>query len=180
MIPAKTNDPSDLRELAMRHQRDREAVAAIHEAGHAVGAFLLGVPIDRIVLDAANAGEGVVRSPLSLGQIRNLGLAWEYAVVSMLGRAAERIVFGRADRDFLEGDASNIWGLYATFFGTEMKGHAFRKELRDRTAEVARRPGFREAIDALAIVLMAEKIVDGARAAEIIQNVMDAYQGHRR
>jgi hypothetical protein len=159
----------------MPHQRDREAVTAIHEAGHAVGAFLLGVPIGQIAIDAANAGEGVVRSPLTIGKIRISGLAWQYAVVSMLGREAERIVFGRADRDFLDGDAANIWGLYGTFFASEMKGHVFRKGLRDRKAEVARRPGFREAIEALAIVLVAEKIVDGARAGEIIQNVMDAY-----
>jgi hypothetical protein len=159
----------------MRHQRDREAVTAIHEAGHAVGAFLLGVPIGQIALDAANTGEGVVRSPLTIGQIRISGLAWQYAVVSMLGREAERIVFGRADRDFLDGDAANIWGLYGTFFASEMKGHVFRKELRDRTAELLRRPGFREAIEALARVLLAERIVDGKRATEVIQIVMDAY-----
>jgi hypothetical protein len=33
-----------------------------------------------------------------------------------------------------------------------MTGQAFRKELRDRTAELVRRPGFREAIETLASV----------------------------
>lgn len=159
----------------MLNQQNQEAVAAIHEAGHAVGAFFLGVPIGVIVLDAAETGEGVVRSPLTIEQIQSLGLPWEYAIVSMLGREAERIASGRADRDFLGDDASNIWGLYETFFKSEMKGQVFRKELRDRTAEVVRRPGFREAIEALASVLMAERIVNGKRAAEVIQIVMDAY-----
>jgi hypothetical protein len=33
---------------------------------YAVGAFFLGVPIGVIVLDASKAGEGVVRSPLTI------------------------------------------------------------------------------------------------------------------
>jgi hypothetical protein len=173
--PSRNIPALDLRELAMFNHQNQETVAAIHEAGHAVGAFLLGIPIGVIVLDAAKAGEGVVRSPLTIEQIRRSGLPWEYAIVSMLGREAERIAFGRADRDFLGDDASNILGLYATFFQSEMTGQAFRKELRDRTAELLRRPGFREAIEALARVLLAERIVDGKRAAEVIQLVMDAY-----
>jgi hypothetical protein len=159
----------------MLHQQNQEAVAAIHEAGHAVGAFLLDVPIGVIVLDAAKHGEGVVRSPLTIEQIRRSGLPWEYAIVSMLGREAERIVFGRADRDFLEEDAENIQRLYWTFFASQMKCHTYRKELRERTTEVVRRQGFREAIEALATVLMSEKIIDDKRAVEVIQIVIRAY-----
>ena len=160
---------------AMPHELSKVTVAAYHEAGHAVGAFLLGVPVDEIALDSTRSGEGSVHSPLPIKQIRDSNLRWQYAVLSMLGREAERLVFGRADRDYLQADAENIARLYQTFFATEMSCQMFRAELRNRTAEVVGRPGFREAIKALANVVSVERVVPGSRAAEVIRLVTDTH-----
>jgi len=159
----------------MPHELSKETVAAYHEAGHAVGAFFLSVPVDEIALDSTGSGQGSVHSPLTIKQIRDSNLRWQYAVVSMLGREAERLVFGRADRDYLQVDAENIARLYQTFFATEMSCQMFRAELRNRTAEVVGRPGFREAIQALANVVSVERVVPGSRAAEVIRLVTDTH-----
>ncbi len=159
----------------MSDESSKETVAAYHEAGHAVGAFFLGVPVDEITLDLSGSGEGSVHSPLTIKQIRESNLCWQYAVVSMLGREAERLVFGRADRNYLEVDAKNIARLYQAFFATEMSCQMFRAELRYRTAEVVGRPGFREAIEALANVVSVEKVVPGSRATEVIRLVTDTH-----
>ncbi len=97
---------------AMPDESSKETAAAYHEAGHAVGAFFLGVPFGEIALDLADSGQGLVHSPLTIKQIRESNLCWQYAVVLMLGREAERLVFGRADRSYLQEDARNIAGLY--------------------------------------------------------------------
>jgi hypothetical protein len=162
----------------MPDQASKESVAAYHEAGHAVGAFFLGVPFDDVSLNAANTGEGSVHSPLTVGQIRQSGLCWQYAIVSMLGREAERLVFGHAERDYLQNDAENIVKLYLTFFKSEMTCEKFRAELRSRTAEVVARPGFREAIDALACVVSVEKVVAESRAVGVITSAIASAFSH--
>ena len=156
----------------MPREYRQETIAAYHEAGHAVGAFLLGVPFGEIALDSTIDGEGSVLSPLTIQQIRESNLQWQYAVVSMLGREAERLVFGRADRSYLQEDASNIVRLYLKFFASEMTCQRFRAELRSRTTEVAGHPKFREAIEALAAIVIVEKVVLGSRAAEVIRSVV--------
>lgn len=98
----------------MENARYKEAVAAYHEAGHAVGAFLLDVPFGDITLDTTTAGQGSVVSPLTVRRIREANLCWNYAVVLMLGREAERLAFGQADRSYLQEDARHIAGLYLT------------------------------------------------------------------
>lgn len=160
---------------AMPDESSKETAAAYHEAGHAVGAFFLGVPFGEIALDSADSGEGLVHSRLTIKQIRESKLCWQYAVVLMLGREAERLVFGRADRSYLQEDARNIAGLYLTFFASEMNCQRFRAELRNRTAEVVGRPGFREAIEALARVVSVQRVVPGSRAAEVIRLVTDTH-----
>ena len=155
----------------MTNDMSKVTVAVYHESGHAVGAFFLGVPVDEIALDSTRSDEGSVHSPLPIKQIRDSNLRWQYAVVSMLGREAERLVFGRADRDYLEADAEDIARLYQTLFAAEMSCQTFRAELRNRTSEVVRFPGFRDAIETLAHVVSVERVVSGTRAAEVIRLV---------
>jgi hypothetical protein len=156
----------------MPAELSKQTIVAYHEAGHAVGAFFLGVPFGEITLDASESGEGSVRSLLTIKQIRESNLCWEHAVVLMLGREGERLVFGRADRSYLQEDAGHIARLYLTFFASDMDCQRFRAELRNRTAEVVSRPGFREAIEALARVVSVERVVAGSRAAEVIRSAV--------
>lgn len=53
-----------------------------------------------------------------------------------------------------------------------MSCQEFRAWLRSRTAEVIERPGFREAVEVLAQVLMEEGKDEGERAAEIIRRTI--------
>jgi hypothetical protein len=165
-------------DFAMPDHPSKDFVAAYHEAGHAVGAFFLGVPFDDVSLGAATTGEGSVRSPLTIGEIRQSGLCWQYAIVSMLGREAERLVFGRADREYLQNDAETIVNLYITFFKADMACDIFRAQLRSRTAEVVGRPGFREAIDALARVVSVEQVVTESRAIDVIRSATASAYPH--
>jgi hypothetical protein len=162
----------------MPNRSKDDLIAAHHEAGHAVGAFLLGVPFATVTIADPGSGEGSVRAPLTIGEIRERNLRWECAVVAMLGRATERLVFGRADRRYLQKDAETIARLYCTSklgFAAEMSCQEFRAGLRSRTAEVIERPGFREAVEVLTRVLMEEGKVEGERAAEIIRRTITSF-----
>jgi hypothetical protein len=159
----------------MADTSSKDTSAAYHEVGHAVGAFLLGLPFGDVVLAAPGSGEGSVHSPLTIGKIRQSNLRWEYAVVLMLGREAERLVFGRADSRYLREDAECIARLYLTFFASEMTCQQFREELRNRTKELVSCPGFHEAIEALACVLKTERVIPRLRAAELIRTVTSVH-----
>jgi hypothetical protein len=82
----------------MTQSPSNEFVAACHEAGHAVGASLLGVPFADVTLDALNAAEGSVPSPLTIDEIRQANLVWQYAIVAMLGWKAEHLPAKSIDR----------------------------------------------------------------------------------
>ena len=69
----------------MLNRSKDDLIAAHHEAGHAVGAFLLGVPFAAVALADPGSGKGSVHAPFTIGKIR------ECAVVAMLGRATERL-----------------------------------------------------------------------------------------
>jgi hypothetical protein len=143
--------------------------AAWHEAGHAVGAYLLGVPFGDISLAAPDSGEGSVIASITVKGIRESNLCWVTAVVLMRGREGERLAFGRADRSFLQNDAASIAGIYLTFFGPGMSCQRFRSELRARTRQLVGRPGFREALGALARLAEAERVVPPSRAIDVIR-----------
>jgi hypothetical protein len=55
-----------------------------HEAGHAVGAILPGVPFDEVSLDRVDSGKGRVPGTLKVEQIRELNLSWQHAIVAKL------------------------------------------------------------------------------------------------
>ena len=99
----------------MPNRSKDDLIAAYHEVGHTVGACLLGVPVADIVLADPGSGEGLAHAPLTIGEIRERNLRWANAVVAMLGRATERLVFGRANRRYLQEDAETLTRLYRTF-----------------------------------------------------------------
>src|SRR5258708_6483829 len=110
--------------------RNNDFVTACHEAGHAAGAYFLGIAFGNVAINEEDDAEGSVHSILTVAEIRLSGLAWQHAIIAMLGQEAERMVFGHADRRYLGADAAMIGGLYRTFFKSEMTRQHFRAELR--------------------------------------------------
>jgi hypothetical protein len=156
----------------MSHPVDEHIIAAHHEAGHTVGAFLLGVPFGVVAITGPGSGEGSVGASMTVGEIRKSGLVWEHAVVARLGYVTERMLYGRAVRRYLHDDAEIIIRLYLTFFAERMSRHQFRVELRGRAAEVAGQPKYLDAVETLAHVLVQEVTVRGERAAEVVLGVV--------
>ena len=93
-----------LREAFMLNAMQADHVAAHHEAGHAVGAFLLGVPFEKVALASPGSGEGHIPGSLTVKEIRESNLCWEHAVVARLGPETEKLFFGRADRRYYQND----------------------------------------------------------------------------
>lgn len=163
------NSSTQREQAAVPGSPSRDTAAAWHEAGHAVGAYLLGVPFGDVRLATPDSGEGSVVASITVREIRESDLCWEVGVVLMLGREAERLTFGRADRTFLQSDAAGIVSTYLTFFHPGMSCQSFRKELRARTRELVAWPGFREALATLAHLVEAERVVPQSRAIDMIR-----------
>lgn len=154
----------------MLEKADKDCVAAYHEAGHAVGAILLGVPIDRIVI--TGNGEGGVHPTIAPTKIGDAGLVWEHAIVARLGQETERLFFGRPDKGKLGDDAEAIARLYKTYL-REMSRGEYRERLRERTAAIVRQPKFRAAVEALAAVLFVDREVSIDHAKRIVRPILD-------
>jgi hypothetical protein len=150
---------TDAEETPMPDASLDDCKTADHEAGHAVGAVLLGVPFDEVSLDRVDRGKGCVPGTLTIKQIRESNLSWQNAVVAMLGPETERLIHGRADPEACDGDEEVIERLYRTFFDSEMSEDQYDTELRSRTAEVLERPGFLEAVRAVARILLEKRVV---------------------
>jgi hypothetical protein len=148
---------------------EKDLITAHHEAGHAVAARLLGVPVGETAMKGHGSGQGLVPGRLTVKAIRESNLAWEHAVVARLGPETESLFFGQADPDWCQDDEEVVARLYLTFFASEMSDLQYRAELRSRTAKVIESPGFREAVKAVAQILLEKRIVCEEEVAEAIK-----------
>lgn len=110
---------------------EAERRAAVHEAGHAVAAYALGLPVGDLVLSSpSHAGDGFMRfrapSVLTNGSVRRL------LIMLMAGREAETLAFGEpsagATGDLkaassLARDMHSSWGLGRWLSAADMAVH---------------------------------------------------------
>jgi hypothetical protein len=148
---------------------DPDWINACHEAGHAVAAHLLGVPTEEVFIRKGGTEELGFWTAASKFDRAAMAETWpNYAIVGRMGRQVEVMLFGRYEPRFLEEDDDNIERYLLTFLPTEEERSAFRLRLPRMAEEVALRPGFIEAVVALAKKLMDGEHLKDEEAAAII------------
>ncbi len=160
---------------------DPDWIAACHEAGHAVAAHFLGVPTKIVGIRKGGTGEGRWTAAARFDRAAMAGTWPNYAIVGRMGRQVEVMLFGRYEPRFLEEDDDNIERYLLTFLPTEEERSAFRLRLPRMAEEVALRPGFIEAVVALAKKLMhGEHLKDEEAAAIITASLTIEQRGEAR
>ncbi|HLJ92324.1 MAG TPA: hypothetical protein VKU02_03945 [Gemmataceae bacterium] len=145
-------------------------VAAHHESGHVVGAYLLGMPI-RSVYITPMLSQYV--PGLTIGEAVERGLVRACAIVAALGRVVEEKLFGRYDAECCDVDREVIEEGLLPRITDEQEREKLRKELSQLAEELVARPGFVHAVRVLAQELLkrpgTRKEIGGAEAVAIIQ-----------
>jgi hypothetical protein len=149
---------------------EKDRVTAHHEAGHAVAAHLLGVPIRATVLKADGL-QGGVRSKMTFKEMREANLVLEHAVVLAIGPSTEELFFGRIEWDFCRDDVEKIKGLYEHFLKPSMTEARYRAEVERRKNEVLAHPVFREAVGAIAKHLTRHRVACSGRVARVLDDL---------
>ena len=97
--------PQVLSELLSMH--DAQWIAACHESGHAVAAYLLGVPTESVGIHTSEAGEG--KWTADKFNREAMKTTWiDYAVIGLMGKQVELLLFGGCEDRYLKEDEDNI------------------------------------------------------------------------
>ncbi|HBI42853.1 MAG TPA: hypothetical protein DDY78_08345 [Planctomycetales bacterium] len=155
--------------MAEKDGHAKDFVAAHHEAGHAVGAYMLGVPTKVVYIEADGSGEGDWKPALTIGEIRKHGLWPEYAICGELGRTVERMLFGSSDSRFCDDDQDVIDRLLLTFLPDRGEREKFKAKLPQLAEDVTRRPFFFESVKAVAQELLKGERLDNTGVKAVIE-----------
>lgn len=157
-------------------QPSTEWIAACHEAAHAVGACLLGLPLVSVYIETDGSGDGGFDT-VTLGEIRKRGLWPRCAVVAELGRAVERRLFDVENPGAWEDDQARIRRAAKECFpgeGQQARRRQFKRALPRQAQEAMRTPGFLQAVEAVAVELVRAKRLDGGRVEAIARQFLPA------
>jgi hypothetical protein len=150
----------------------KDFITAHHEAGHAVGAFMLGLPTKVVYIKADGSGQGDWKPTLTIGEIRAHGLWQEHAICGELGRTVERMLFGSYDSRFCGDDQYVIDRLLLTFLPDRGEREKFKAKLPQLAEEVTRRPFFFESVKAVAQELLKGERLDNTGVKAVIEEAM--------
>ena len=157
---------------------------AFHEAGHAVEAFMLGVPFRSVTIKAAAESLGMVRFhrwpkwviPNTAEFNERRARAWleKQAQISFAGQIAETIHTGRrpARRYFHARDNDHAFDNATVVCGSDDECSAWLDWLFIRTRDQLSQQLVWNAVEALAEELMKWERVSGARARKLIRNAL--------
>ena len=144
--------------------------AACHEAGHAVGAYLLGVPIGELYV---TPGLSAFVPGLSFGEAAERGLLRECAIVSQLGPATEQRLFGKFDAVCCEEDFDVIVNGWLPRIENLGERAALKSELPRLADDLIESPGFLDAVRALTDEVVrvpgVRKELEPTRVVEVIR-----------
>lgn len=136
--------------------------SAVHEAGHAVFAHLLCIPLEGVALHAGDGSDGgALCTPKIPGPDPSIR-AWQrenWACMALGGREAEMLEYRHADPNGLLRDSATFW--------TALRQHpavssGLVAEIMARASELLRAPDARSAVDTLAAALERASALDGA------------------
>lgn len=162
---------------------------AIHEAGHAVANFDLGLAIKRISIipnEKDDALGYVVGSkwgkdfdPEIYTDAKTRGRIEKEYMSLISGFMAERLLTGRAYRSQNSSDYRNAVKLLFTQVGSDKEFNAYAKWLDIRTEQMLKMPFYIYAIKKLSEKLIEKRCLNGREAREIIRNAIIEY-GHKK
>jgi hypothetical protein len=154
-------------------------IGACHEAGHAVGAYILRFPLREVSIKGDGSGDGEFVPALTFGEVRKRGLWPQCAAIAELGRAVERSLFGEENPGCWEDDRDLINQAAEECFpekSQKAQQKAFRRTAYRQAVELLQWPGFFEAVRAVAQELLTAKRLDSNRLTGIIQQALASHR----
>ncbi|MGO7446526.1 hypothetical protein ACC668_17775 [Rhizobium ruizarguesonis] len=148
-------------------ERELRTIHAYHEAGHAVGMWLAGIPIAFASIMTERGGNPVVEpqqiaiTPPHLATKKQL-------IVGVAGVCADRIHHELASAtDDISGEGDDLKNVWMFLF--ELHGNTGSLDFyMDATDELLRKPAVWQSIEMVAEVLLRDKTVMGATLAELL------------
>jgi hypothetical protein len=171
--------PIDISRLVAERSRDMIAksphpphvIAAHHEAGHAVGAFFLGIPIRTVTIEGEGSGDGSFDTGVTWGQTKANGNWCDCAVVCWLGPVGEWKLFGASRSDCSDEDQMRLDEMISTFITNQAEQEEEECRLKRRAEEVTGQPQFMEAVRAVATELVKNMSLTGIEVQQIVERV---------
>jgi ATP-dependent Zn protease len=152
-----------------------ELKTARHEAGHAVCARLLRVPIGTVTLEKHGSGLGKVQGPPKAVERDDPDLAWKHAVVFELGPATEELFYGEPDWNFCQEDHEEVRDRHTKFFQSRMSYGDYRNKIERWAKHILGHYGFREAVDEVARHLVKYRDAQPEWVAEVVDRLCPHY-----
>lgn len=146
---------------------------AYHEAGHAVMARMLGVPLAGVSIDEGKVDRisfsRETEAALAKGRL-DRDTAKRHAMVVLAGPVAERLVFGWAEDTRAPGDREAIGRLALSLAGGRSQDEllALGAELEQATAMALEAPTAKVGLEAVAGALLSRKTLTAEELAELI------------
>jgi hypothetical protein len=159
------------REAANPTEETDRRRSAVHEAGHAVFAHLLGIPLEGVALHAGDGPDGGALCTPNIPDPDPSIRARErenWACMALGGREAETLEYRHADPNGLLRDSATFW--------TALRQHpavssGLVAEIMARASELLRAPDARSAVDTLAAALDRAGALDGAAVEEHLRKL---------
>lgn len=154
--------------MRVLRQEDVEG-AAYHEAGHAVAARALGLPVPDLSMIPDEDTVGTCSYAVWVEADED-GRREDTAAVSLAGALAEEIAVGEFNEEIAEDDLLHAIGLADEVTEAPDERDAWLDRAQDRAEEVLRRDW--AAVEALAEALLARRLLSAAEAEEIIAEAL--------
>lgn len=143
----------------------------MHEAGHALLAFLCGRQLELVTIIAEGDKHGRVSYASLEGDRKEREATEELIRIALAGRAGEKALTGRWNLVGIADDWPSAAELARTFLA-EDQVLAYLREIEVAVAEVLRQPAHRAALKSLVAALLHKQTLDGLEAERIIREAL--------
>jgi len=168
--PKKPPEPQETGAQPLKTKED-PIRTAVHEAGHAVVAFVLGRPIHDVSIRARGRFAGICKFQKGKGRPTDDWVDREMQI-SLAGIAAEIRHLGRADARGAQDDLRRSLNLATERSGCADRAERLMKRMLDRTLHLLEQPGHWPAVESIMKQLLEKETISGRAVRHLVEEEM--------